>query len=151
MSHRLQESPILLMYNLIGCRRGSIPLPDSHQKPNKMTTIELSDSYKELVREHVLNAIDDTSINQRGWNDSDLTDIFNIVDEIAERNFFDTYEDRISICDILHVASTLDIKIRSITQLNLAIALYKADKSSDNWTAVIEDALYQSDDAYPKE
>lgn len=116
-----------------------------------MNTIELLDSYKELVREHVLNAIDDASINQRGWNDSDLTDLFKVVDKIAERNFCDTYKGRISICDILHVASSLNIRVRSITQLNLAIALYKADTSGDHWTSVIEDALYQSDDAYPKE
>jgi len=52
-----------------------------------LTFEERKQDFIEVTRNKVLEALDSTVKDRKGWKDSDLTELFKVVDRIAERNF----------------------------------------------------------------
>lgn len=59
-------------------------------KDGALTFDEQKSDFIEATRNAVLNALDGSVKDGKGWNDGDLTDLFKSIDKIAERNFLKT-------------------------------------------------------------
>lgn len=53
-----------------------------------LSLAERKRDFIEVTRNAVLDGLDSTMQDRKGWNDSDLKELFKVVDTIAERNFY---------------------------------------------------------------
>lgn len=58
-----------------------------------LSTDELKSDFIEITRNAVLDALDKTVKNGKGWKDSDLAELFPVIDKIAGRNFDERQKD----------------------------------------------------------